>query len=182
MLGAGIALAAATMVPRLALEIAAVNPSILRALWPTLAVLALVPLAAAAYAARRAPPAVGAQVKLSNPLQLRTAVGFGLLLSALFVAAAAVRALLGDAGVYAMAAAAGLFDVDAIGLMLASEAGRTMPAATAERAIALAVLVNTAAKAVLATALGGVAMLRSATSILAIALVAAAATASITLS
>jgi hypothetical protein len=45
----------------------------------------------------------------------------------------------------------------------------------------LAVLVNTAVKAVLAAALGGSAMLRSASSILALAVVCAAVTAAITL-
>jgi uncharacterized membrane protein (DUF4010 family) len=51
----------------------------------------------------------------------------------------------------------------------------------AERAIALAALVNTAAKAVLAAALGGAPMLRSASVILGLALTAGAATAILTL-
>ncbi|HLF13194.1 MAG TPA: DUF4010 domain-containing protein, partial [Gammaproteobacteria bacterium] len=131
--GAGIALAAATMVPRLSVEIAAVNPSLLSTLGPTLIVLALVPLAGLGWVAFLKPESeVSAQIKLSNPLQLSAALGFGLLLSLFFIAAQALQSGLGDAGIYAMAAVAGLVDVDAIGLSLAQAAGRTVPEVTAE--------------------------------------------------
>jgi uncharacterized membrane protein (DUF4010 family) len=181
LLGAGIALAAATMVPRLAIEIAAVNAALLRSLWPTFAVLLAVPLAAAASIALRRDSAPAEAVPLSNPLQLRTALGFGLLLTVLFIAAAALQRGLGDAGIYAMAGIAGLFDVDAITLTLSRQAGSALSTVTAERAIAVAALVNTATKAVLASALGGAALLRSATAILALALLAAGGTAIVTL-
>ena len=181
LLGAGVALAAATMVPRLAIEIAAVNAALLRSLWPTFAVLMAVPLAAAASIALRRDSAPAEAVPLSNPLQLRTALGFGLLLTVLFIAAAALQRGLGDAGIYAMAGIAGLFDVDAITLTLSRQAGSALATVTAERAIAVAALVNTATKAVLASALGGAALLRSATAILALALLAAGGTAIVTL-
>jgi uncharacterized membrane protein (DUF4010 family) len=182
LLGTGIALSAATMVPRLAVEIAAVNAAVLLPLWPTLTVLVLVPLAQCTYVIfRRGSGEAQAEVTLSNPLQLKAAVVFGLLLSVLFIAAAALHDQLGHAGVYATAAVAGLVDVDAIGLTLARAAGRGMDAAVAVRGIAVAVLVNTGTKAVLAAALGGRGMLRSASLVLALALVAAAITAALTL-
>jgi uncharacterized membrane protein (DUF4010 family) len=182
-LGAGIALAAATMVPRLAVELAAVNRSLLVALAPTFAALLLVPLAAVLYLVARgrdhAPPAA---VKLSNPLELRAAAGFGALLIVLFVAAEGLRRLLGDAGTYSVAAIAALLDVDAVTLAIAEDAASgALEPGTAQRAIALAALVNTAAKAVLAAALGGSAMLRSASLVLGLALVAGAAAALATL-
>jgi uncharacterized membrane protein (DUF4010 family) len=180
--GAGIALAAATMVPRLAAEIAVVNAALLANLWPTFLVLALVPLLFLGYAAFAAKQAQAEpEVALTNPLQLRTALTFGALLSFLFVAAATLQEYLGAAGVYATAALAGLVDVDAIGLTLAREAGRGISASTAERAIVVALLVNTAAKAGLAAALGGLPMLRTASAALAAALAAAAVTAAWTL-
>ena len=181
--GAGIALAAATMVPRLAVEIAAVNPTLLAKLWPTLVVLAIVPLAGVGWAARfKRGSEVSIDIKLSNPLQLPAALGFGVLLAVFFVAARALQQNLGDTGVYAMTAVAAFVDVDAIGLSLAEGANRAVISdLTAQRAIVLAVLVNTAVKAVLAAALGGSAMLRSASSILALAVVCAAVTAAITL-
>jgi len=166
LLGAGIALAAATMALRLAIEIAAVNRDLLLALWPTFAALSVAPLIATAYVARRRPgPAT--EVKLFNPLELGTALTFGGLLIVVFIAAEALRSELGAAGAYATAAIAGLVDVDAVGVAFASAASRgALEPATASRAVALAVFVNTAAKAVLAIALGGSAMLRLASAVL----------------
>jgi uncharacterized membrane protein (DUF4010 family) len=180
--GIGIAVAAATMVPRLSVEIAAVNAPVLRGLWPTFLALAIVPLAGLGVAARAdAADPPGAELELTNPLQLKAALIFGLLLSALFIGAEGLQRLLGDAGVYAMAAVAGLVDVDAIGLTLAKAAGRSVSEPTAQRAIVVAVLVNTAVKAGLAAAIGRVPMLRSATAILAAALAAGAGVALVTL-
>jgi uncharacterized membrane protein (DUF4010 family) len=183
LLGAGIALAAATMVPRLVIEIGAVNRSLLLALWPTFAALMLVPLAAVAYLAlRRRSRANVEAIELSNPLQLSAALGFGALLIVLFIAAEGLRRAFGDAGVYTVAAIAALLDVDAVSLAMAEDAARGVLApATAARGIAIAALVNTAVKAVLAAALGGPAMLRSASLVLAGALAAGAFTAWTTL-
>jgi uncharacterized membrane protein (DUF4010 family) len=185
LLGAGIAVAAATMVPRLVVEVSAVNPSLLTRLVPTFAALLLVPLAAVLYRLARPRPAAapaGDSLELSNPLQLRAALGFGALLVVLFIAAEALRRWLGDSGAYAMAAIAAPLDVDAVTLALSEDAARgSLEPATAQRAIALAALVNTAVKAVLAASLGGRAMLRSASLVLALALVAGGATAIVTL-
>jgi uncharacterized membrane protein (DUF4010 family) len=183
LLGAGIVLAAATMIPRLIVEIGTVNPSLLLTLWPTFAALTLVPLGAVAYLVHRGreanPPAT---IELSNPLQLSTALGFGVLLVVLFVAAEGLRRALGDAGAYAVAAIAALLDVDAVTLAMADGAARgTLDDGVAARAITLAVLVNTAVKAILAAALGGSAMLRSASVVLGLALVAGTITALATL-
>jgi uncharacterized membrane protein (DUF4010 family) len=182
LLGAGIALAAATMVPRVAIELAAVNPSLVAALWPTLTALALVPLAAVAFALRRRPATATSPLQLGNPLQLSAALAFGVLLIVLFVVSEGLRSAFGDRGAYAVAAIAALLDVDAVTLTFAEAAalGKLEPT-TAARAIALAILVNTGVKAVLATLLGGVAMLRSATAVLAAALTAGAVTAVATL-
>ena len=181
LLGAGIVVAAATMVPRLAIEIGAVNAALLPALWPPLTALAAIPLIGAAWIARRRPPATPGDIRLANPLQLQSALGFGLLLSAFFIAAEALRRWLGDTGVYAMAAAAGLADVDAISLTLARAAGRSVAPDTAARAIVLATLVNTAVKASLAALLGGPRLLRSASLILGVALAGAATIAALTM-
>jgi uncharacterized membrane protein (DUF4010 family) len=183
LLGAGIALGAATMVPRLVIEIGAVNRGLLPALAPTFAALLLVPIAAVGYLhlrSRRAGASSG--IELSNPLQLAAALGFGAVLVVLFVGAEGFRRLLGDAGAYAVAAIAGVVDVDAVSLAMAEGAARGVFApATAARAIAVAALVNTAAKAVLAAALGGVVMLRTASAVLGAALAAGGITAFLTL-
>jgi uncharacterized membrane protein (DUF4010 family) len=180
--GVGIALAATAMAPRLAVEIGAVNRSLLAGLWPTLAAIALVPALGALLVVLRSKRSGDAEIKLANPLQLKTALVFGLLLSALFLASEALQQWLGASGIYAMAAIAGVADVDAVTIAIAESAARgTLPPATAERGIVLAVLVNTAAKAGLAAALGGKPMLRSATAILGGALAAGAIVAALTL-
>lgn len=183
LLGAGIALAAATMVPRLVVELTAVNRSLLAGLAPTFAVLMAVPLVAVLYLViSHRDGAPQAALELKNPLELRTALGFGLLLIGLFIATEGLRRWLGDTGVYTVAALAGVLDVDAITLAMADDAGRgALEPLTAQRAIAIAVLVNTAAKAVFAATLGGVAMLRTASLVLGLALVAGAAVAFATL-
>jgi len=183
LLGTGIALAAATMVPRVVVEVAAVNWPLLGELAPTLLALMFIPLMAVAAATIFGARWVvePGEVKLDNPLQLRTALAFGLLLSVIPLAAAGAERWVGEAGVYATALIAGLADVDAITLSLARAAGRSMDAVIAERAIVVAVLANTAVKAALAASIGGVPMLRWASSILLAALLVGAATAIVTL-
>jgi uncharacterized membrane protein (DUF4010 family) len=182
-IGAGIALAAATMVPRLVIELVAVNRSLLAPLAPTLAALLLVPLAAVTYLVIRGRDGTPAgDLRLLNPLELRAALGFGALLIVLFIATEGLKRALGDAGIYSVAALAALLDVDAVTLAVAEDAASgALDPVTARRAIALAALVNTAVKAVLAAALGGTAMLRTASVVLGLALAAAAATAVATL-
>jgi uncharacterized membrane protein (DUF4010 family) len=182
LLGVGIALAAATMAPRLAVEIAAVNSTLLTNLWPTLAAVTVVPMLGGLAVLLRHEHSGDATIALENPLQLKTALVFGLLLSVLFVVSEGLRQWLGETGIYAMAVVTGVADVDAITLALAQSAARgSLAPETAQRAIALAVLVNTAAKAVLAAMLGGGPMLRSATALLGGALAAGGIVAALTL-
>jgi uncharacterized membrane protein (DUF4010 family) len=121
-------------------------------------------------------------MELSNPLQLAAALGFGAVLVVLFIVGEGLRRSLGDAGAYAVAALAGVLDVDAVSLTMADAAARgALAPTTAARAIALAMLVNTAAKGLLAAALGGGAMLRTAALVLGAALAAGTTTALATL-
>ena len=180
--GTGIALAAAMMTPRVVLELGIVNGSLLPGLLPVILVLALVPLVAvvlAWLADRRAD--VAHDVQLANPLQLKTAVTFGVLLSLFFVAGEFIKQTFGGAGIYTMAALAGLIDVDAISLTLAQAANEDLEPIIAQRGIVIALLVNTTSKAMLAALLGGAAVARTATAALAAALVAGTAVALVTL-
>ena len=182
LLAGGIALAAATMVPRLLVMIGAIDRPLIALLWPTLTALLAAPLVAVAIALLRTRTDPPAEIKLTNPLQLSTALMFGVLLVVLFIAAAGVRLWIGDSGTYAVAALAGLMDVDAVTITLAQEAAsdRLMPL-TAARGIALAACVNTAVKGGIAAALGGKPMLRSAGIALGAALLAGTCTAILTL-
>lgn len=180
LLGAGIALACASMGPRVMIEVAAVNSRLLPPLLPGLIILTVLPLAAAGFIAWRQPGRSGAQpeakLDLDNPLALRQALLIGLALAAVFVLSRGAEAWLGDRGVYAMAMLSGIADVDAVTLAIAEQAKGTLAEDVAARAILIAALVNTGMKALYAGIIGGLLVARWASSILIVATLAAAAT------
>lgn len=180
MLGAGIALACASMGPRVLIEVAAVNSRLLPPLMPGMIILTALPLAAAAFIAWRQPGQSAdrpeAKLDLQNPLALRQALLIGLALAAVFVLSRGAQAWLGDRGVYAMAMISGIADVDAVTLAIAEQAKGTLAEDVAARAILIAALVNTGMKAVYAAVIGGLLVARWASSILLVTTLAAAAT------
>jgi uncharacterized membrane protein (DUF4010 family) len=160
LLGAGILLACAIMGPRLAIEVAVVNPALLPPLLPGLAALTLGPAFGAYRLARGVDAEAGRAVTghaelLENPLELRQAIGLAALIALVFLLVAAARAWLGDAGVYVLAALSGFVDVDAVTLTLAQQAKGDLEQTTAVRAILLAALVNGLVKGLLALGVGG---------------------------
>jgi len=173
LLAAGIVLAAGMMGPRLLMEVALVNRALAERIAVPVLMLALVPFVAAAWMARaRGRTEIDVGIDLRNPLELRSALLFGVLLTALFLAVHAVQAWLGDAGIYGLAALSGLADVDALALSLAGSSGRSVAEPVAVRAILLAAWVNTASKAALATVVGGWSLGRHCIAVLAAALLA----------
>lgn len=160
LLAAGAALASATMLPRVLIVVAVVEPALLRAL--------LAPLGLAALAAlggtwlvwhRSARRSAEAPLAIDNPVELGAAARFGLLLAAIMFLARALPAWLGEGGLYLLAAASGLADVDAISLSLASLAARGAAGPdTAAAAVLVAVAANTAVKVAIAAVAGGAAM------------------------
>jgi uncharacterized membrane protein (DUF4010 family) len=93
-----------------------------------------------------------------NPMHLLQAIQFGLFLGLIGFLAAALRAWLGDAGLYVLAPIAGLADVDAIAVSLAAMARNGLGADVAVAGILLAALVNTLVKQGIALALAPLAM------------------------
>jgi uncharacterized membrane protein (DUF4010 family) len=175
--GAGIALACATMAPRLLLEVAFVNGALALRILPGILALAVVPLVAAAWvAAQHDRVGESEQLGLDNPLELRAALLITALLTVIFMLSHGAEAAFGDRGVYGMAVLSGLADVDAVALSLAQQARHSLDEGVAARAVLLAALVNTAVKAGLAAALGGLALARWASTILMLAFLAGAAT------
>jgi uncharacterized membrane protein (DUF4010 family) len=175
LLGAGIGLAAATMALRLGLFVCIVAPELLRPLAMTLAVLALVPIAAAGLIAARSDSSADTKsLLLRNPLQLELALSWAAMLALFSVLSRAFHAWLGDPGLYGLAAVSGLADVDSIGLSVARMVPQSLSPDVAARAIACAALANTAAKGALAAVLGGAPLARSGGAILLATLVAGA--------
>ncbi|MGD9002467.1 MAG: MgtC/SapB family protein [Anaerolineae bacterium] len=94
-------------------------------------------------------------VDLTNPLNLSTAIKFGLLFAAVLMATKAANRFLGTLGVYAASVITGLTDVDSITLSV-SELAATgqLEVRVATVAIILAALTNTIAKGGMALILG----------------------------
>jgi uncharacterized membrane protein (DUF4010 family) len=156
LLAAGIVIACTTMFPRMLVEVAVVNPALVPAVaGPLLLMAAAGFLGALWFAYRSRGGQLEETVALRNPLDLRMALQFGLLLALIMVAAEAVQHLLGEHGIYLLATASGTVDVDAITLSLSRIARDSSADGTFAAAIVIAGLTNTVVKAGLASFLGG---------------------------
>lgn len=161
-LAAGILIASATMFPRMLLEIAILNRSlVLPMLAPLLGMLAAALIGIAwlwRLAIRTSDRTV--EAPLSNPFQLLPALKFGLLLALVMLATAALHAWLGHQGLYLAAAISGVADVDAITLSIARMPGIEHDLDAARGALTLAAIINTLFKGLLAAVIGGAALAR----------------------
>jgi len=163
LLAAGVVIASATMFPRMIVLCFAILPALAQQLlWPLLSAGVVGFLAAAWYAWRGSRGKLsqgGEELKTTNPLELTMALKFGALLAVIMVLAHALRAWMGDSGLYALGAVSGLIDVDAITLSVASIAkhGETT-VAIAAAVLLVPAAVNTAVKAALVTAICGARM------------------------
>lgn len=154
----GIILASATMFPRVMLWTAVVKPDLLALLlWP-IGIMTLSSILIGLLAWR------GLQQKSAdntsdftpnNPFEIGTALQLGALLAAVMFLAEGLQQWFGDAGIYLLAAISGIGDVDAITLTVARMAESDLEAITAVVAITMAAMINTLAKAGLATGIGG---------------------------
>ena len=94
-------------------------------------------------------------VPVSNPLEIWTALQFGLLFGLILFVSKAAQTFTGSSGILLSSSIAGLADMDAIALSLASlvDSG-SVPAETAAKGVILAALTNTAMKASLVAVIG----------------------------
>lgn len=150
-----------TVLVRLLLLTAVMGRAVLSQLAPVLA-LGFLAGAALAWQAWRgitvAPEA--AAMEVSNPIELRTALGFGLLFGLVLLAAAWLNQQAGVSGVYLVALASGLTDVDVITLsaLQMHEQGQ-LQTAEVVRAISIACGANLVSKAGIVALIGGRALL-----------------------
>lgn len=160
-LSVGVLIAAATMFPRLLVVVGIVNPQLIPSL---LLPMFLMTLTAVGYGVwrwrRQGEENVPSEIALKNPLELSSALQFGLLLSVIIILAEAFRAWFGPTGIYVLAALSGLADVDAISLSLSRMALAELEPAVAAQGILIAVMVNTLVKGVLAAIFGNARMFR----------------------
>lgn len=155
----GMLAATATMFPRTLLIAAVVAPEVTASLAVPMLSAALIAAVAAAIFARMARdgedgPAAG--TSHANPLDIKTAVQFALVLAVVMVLAQALKQWMGAPGLYLLSAVSGLIDIDAVTLSLATMTENAeITAPTASAAILLASIVNTLVKPAIAFAVAG---------------------------
>ncbi len=156
LLAAGVLLAGATMLARVLVLVAALNPALIgRIVMPVAAGLGVLLIAAALLLRGSTAGRDQLDVELRNPFDFGTVIWLAVLIGAITLAAKLASTTIGDAGTLALAAVSGLVDVDAVTLSMVRLTGSSITADTAALAILLAVGANTAAKAVMATVIGG---------------------------
>lgn len=153
-LAAGVIVAAATMFPRVMIEVAVINPELLKILWLPMSGMMLISYGYAYFLWRKNSDVSKLEYEPKNPFELGSAIRFGLLLAVIMLSAMAIRHWFGDAGLYALSAISGVIDVDAITLSIAKMTTQALPLEVGGKAIILAVIVNTLVKMGLVITLG----------------------------
>lgn len=158
--GGGALIASAVMFPRLLAVIAVAAPDFARALAAPLLGAGLGLALAAVLMLRRSrgqAPGPGDEVvgTIGNPLELGTALKFGLFLAAIMLLTRAMKAWAGEGSLVLLGGVSGLADVDAISLSLAQMAGSSVAMTVAFGGVLAAVSVNSLAKAGIMVWVGG---------------------------
>ncbi|MBR9979074.1 MAG: DUF4010 domain-containing protein, partial [Bacteroidetes bacterium] len=157
----GIVLACSIMFPRILIEVAVINTSLLGLIWPYVLILTVSGVVASLLLLFGRSGKTETDIQLKNPFELKSAIQFGLIFAVILFASKAAELYLGDGGVYLTAALAGLTDVDAITLSMANLSRTTLSEHTAAVAILIAAVSNTLVKAGMTVVLGAAALRRS---------------------
>jgi uncharacterized membrane protein (DUF4010 family) len=140
-------LASTVLMVRVVVEVAVVNPALLRHLWLPSLLMFLAGLAVAALVWSRTEKEREVAPETKNPAELTGAVAFGLLYGVVLLAVSAGMHYFGREGVYVVSLISGLTDVDAITLSNARLAGTgVLEPLQARNAIVIAVIANLAFK------------------------------------
>jgi uncharacterized membrane protein (DUF4010 family) len=151
-------LASTIMVIRVAVEVAVVNPGLLESVLIPLGAMVVVGFVisgALFLRARRDDDARAEEIEVTNPVEMKMAIQFGLLFAAVLFAAKAAQHYFGSGGLYLASILAGLTDMDAITLAVAKMAKEGLNDDVAVTAILLAAVSNTVVKGGMAAVLGG---------------------------
>ncbi len=107
-----------------------------------------------AFMRRKAKDVVEAKPVISNPFELRPALGFTALLAVLLVVSRYARDRAGDSGVFAVTAITGLVDVDSVVISIGRLLVEGYPSPTGARAVLIAVGVDTLSKILIPLLIG----------------------------
>ncbi|MEE3170459.1 MAG: MgtC/SapB family protein [Pseudomonadota bacterium] len=152
----GILIACGTMFPRILVYCLVINPGLLPTLMgPVLVMTVLLYLPTIVIWRSNTHSSEVSQPTLNqNPLDLTSALVFGVLLTVILLLGEFLRNWLGNAGIYALAATSGIADVDAITLSLTRMSTDTLAMTTAVIGIVLAAASNNLVKSAMAWVIG----------------------------
>ncbi|MCL7944123.1 MgtC/SapB family protein [Marinobacter sp. ATCH36] len=152
----GILIACGTMFPRILIYCALINPALLPSLvWPVVVMTLLLYVPALIIWKRHQGRLEVSRPELTqNPLDLKSAMVFGLLLVAILLLGEFLQEWLGDLGIYMLAATSGVADVDAITLSLTRMSQDSLALQTAVIGIVIAAATNNLVKSGIAGAIG----------------------------
>lgn len=143
----GIIAAWTIMFVRVIIAVAVLNSDLLRQVWMPISLAGLAGLAYAAFLYFQQHSNEIGEIELGSPIDLGSAIRFGLLFVVILLVSRTAQLYWGDAGIYISSLVSGLADVDAITLSM-SELSRSGALAleTAGQAVVLAAMANTLAK------------------------------------
>lgn len=157
-LAAGILLACGAMIARMMLVATLIHAPLFKLLWlPALLLLGatLAPVGFYLAGGLSRKPEDGEAALMRNPMELKSALLFGVLLAVIILLGKALSEWAGDAGLWALAAASGLADVDAITLSLARMSKQDLTMQVAVVGIVIAAGANSLLKGGMAMGIGG---------------------------
>ena len=155
LMSAGILIAGAVMMVRVAVVAIALNRDLFDPLVLPLASAAAILAAGAATLLLSNIKRHTPRLLIQNPLAFGTAIKSAAFIGAVTLAAEIIRQTFGSKGVLMVAALSGVADVDAVTISMARLRGGGLDPVTAARSIMIAVGVNTVSKAVIAIWAGG---------------------------
>lgn len=152
----GILIACGTMFPRILIYCALINPALLpRLVWPVAVMTLLLYVPAFVIWKRNQRQLEVSRPELTqNPLDLKSALVFGLLLVIILLLGEFLQKWLGDLGIFVLAATSGVADVDAITLSLTRMSEDSIGLQTAVIGIVIAAATNNLVKSGIAGAIG----------------------------
>ena len=151
-----ISIASMAMFPRVLIEVAVVNPSLLPTVAVPVGAMTVVGVVLAFVVFAQDDEEETVDVEPSNPFRLRPAVVFGVFFGVVLLLSREGAGAFGDTGVYATAFFSGLADVDAITLSLGSlSAEGEISRATATVGVVIGAAMNTLVKFGIAVFFGG---------------------------
>ncbi len=152
----GILIACGTAYVRMLIVVGLLAPSLLKDLWPPVVLMAVVTyLPLVLYRLGKTSGSLGTSSTLQNPLELKTALTFGAILTAVMLLSVVLRETYGDAGLMILAAVSGMADIDAMMLSLIGMTDNDLSSRLFVMALVITAASNSLVKGLMSGLIGG---------------------------